>query len=97
MGKQGLMVFCCFCGNMPPHRAAQHLARVKQDLEDAGNPELAENYELMFIPGVTSESERGIEIIMFPYKDYKFNIGDMTPGELENFVQNEILSKLHKP
>ena len=97
MSKQGVMVFYVDIGNMPAHRGMEFVERIKNTMmEDMKDSELHDNYDLLFFP-TQFEGERGTKVEVFPYKDYKLSIQDMTTGEIENYIETEILSRLQGP
>lgn len=96
MAKQGLMVFYINTYEMPQHHSESFMNGIKQQIY-SHYEELKENYELMFIANCKSDKEPSIRIKIFPYKDYKFNIDNMSPGQIENFVDKQLISKLARP
>lgn len=92
--KQGLMVFFVHTGNVSPSKSNDTLNQIR-NIFFSGDiyKDLIENYDLFFM--TLEYGDNKIEV--FPYNDYKLSIQNMTVGEIEAYVANEVLSKLQKP
>lgn len=94
MGKQGVMVFHVDIGNMSVQRASEYIGRMKEVMVENEHQELSENYDFIFLPGRRDTDNSGTEIEIFPYKDYKLNIENMTNSEIETYLDAQLLLKL---
>jgi len=87
MAKQGAMVIHVDTGLAPPHKAMLLVHRTESQFHASGFEELHENYDLIFLQ---SKDHTGNHIEVFPYKDYKFNIENMTAAEIEIWIEQQV-------
>jgi len=96
MSKQGAMVFYVDVGNMPAAAATDYVIKLKNEFVDNDSMgELRANYDLLWMAGNRTDGV-GTRIEVFPYKDYVFNIKNMTASEIEIFTEQEVINKLQR-